>query len=640
MILFILFMFPPVISTWIFNHLRKKDQPPLFIFYIYSMFVILINIACFFAIIIRGRGGWDFVLIPENISVSFALKYSILSSCFSVSAPFVLHYFPRFLNCCLLLCRGITKALDLLLKRISINILTMSSSGKKWSVLKIIITIISDIVFIFSVLLIFVNAFLVKNWNTLDMAEILFHLSVPLKGVSSQMLELFIRECILPSVLITGIFNLFMFFNTRKGIFFIIKTVRKQLSILLFPFGKYLKFLLPFMAAFLLIWSLTITGKNFDYMTVIKQLLNPSAFIEENYVDPKMAEINFPENKKNLIYIIVESLENTYLSDELGGGQKENYIPEITQLLGKNVSFSNNDLFGGSRIPPSGWTVASIISQFAGIPLKVTTANQSGRNGVFLPNAYSLGQILEGNGYSNIFMQGSDASFSGKDIFLKSHGNYEIMDYIYAKKNNIIPEDYYVFWGFEDKILYSWAKDELLRLWNEGISPFNLTLLTVDTHHIGGYICDLCKNEYSQQYSNVIACMSRQLNDFVSWIEKQEFFKDTVIVITGDHPSMDPDYFYYLGKNYDRCALNIFINSAVKPQNTKNRNFSLMDLFPTTLTALGAEIPGNRLGLGVNLFSDEPSLMEIYGVDTVVSELKKLSKFYNRTFWLTSTANQ
>ena len=53
-------------------------------------------------------------------------------------------------------------------------------------------------------------------------------------------------------------------------------------------------------------------------------------------------------------------------------------------------------------------------------------------------------------------------------------------------------------------------------------------------------------------------------------------------------------------------------------------------LYPTTLAALGATIKGNKLGLGTNLFSNELTLIEKYGVEYVNNELMKTSKFYNK----------
>ncbi len=44
---------------------------------------------------------------------------------------------------------------------------------------------------------------------------------------------------------------------------------------------------------------------------------------------------------------------------------------------------------------------------------------------------------------------------------------------------------------------------------------------------------------------------------------------------------------------------------------------------------LGATIDGDKLGLGVNLFSNEKTLVEKYGVKYLNAELAKKSIFYN-----------
>lgn len=59
---------------------------------------------------------------------------------------------------------------------------------------------------------------------------------------------------------------------------------------------------------------------------------------------------------------------------------------------------------------------------------------------------------------------------------------------------------------------------------------------------------------------------------------------------------------------------------------------STMDLFPTTLAALGVGIEGNRLGLGTNLYSMRRTLLEEYGMDHVEAELKKASTYYADRF--------
>ena len=44
---------------------------------------------------------------------------------------------------------------------------------------------------------------------------------------------------------------------------------------------------------------------------------------------------------------------------------------------------------------------------------------------------------------------------------------------------------------------------------------------------------------------------------------------------------------------------------------------------------MGVKIEGDRLALGTNLFSDELTLIEKYGLEYVNEELMKTSKFYN-----------
>ena len=52
-------------------------------------------------------------------------------------------------------------------------------------------------------------------------------------------------------------------------------------------------------------------------------------------------------------------------------------------------------------------------------------------------------------------------------------------------------------------------------------------------------------------------------------------------------------------------------------------------MFPTTLASLNVKIKGNKLGLGVNLFSDEKTLVEQFGLEFLNQELLKKSFYYD-----------
>ena len=79
----------------------------------------------------------------------------------------------------------------------------------------------------------------------------------------------------------------------------------------------------------------------------------------------------------------------------------------------------------------------------------------------------------------------------------------------------------------------------------------------------------------------------------------------------------------------NRTIYNTYINS-IDSDNNKNRVFTNLDIYPTTLGALGVNIEGDRLGLGTNMFSSRKTLAEEYGLNKFRRELNKNSKFYKK----------
>ena len=212
------------------------------------------------------------------------------------------------------------------------------------------------------------------------------------------------------------------------------------------------------------------------------------------------------------------------------------------------------------------------------------------------------------------------------------------MDVVYdvytARKDGIIPRDYWTWWGMEDLHLFNYAKQKLTEISEIG-QPFAFTMLTVDTHHVGGYQCALCEESISgETYDQSISCSSRQVAEFVKWIQAQDFYENTTIIIVGDHESMDNGYFERnVEADYQRLLYNCFINTPATASKVTNRKFGSVDLFPTTLAAIGCTIEGDRLGLGTNLFSDLPTLMEKMGFQKFNDELAKSSTYYENNFF-------
>ena len=361
--------------------------------------------------------------------------------------------------------------------------------------------------------------------------------------------------------------------------------------------------------------------------------LSDSSFIGENYADPGKVQLTFPEKKRNLIYIFLESYENTFGEPEAGGPITDNFMPELTDLAEANINFSNDSGLGGAMTATgSTWTAAAMVTQTCGLIVQVPldAASYGGEN-PYMPGVVSIGELLAKEGYSNTLLVGSDADFADRDDYFHDHGNYNIIDTKSLKEEGRLDEDYRVWWGFEDEKLFSFAKEELTRLAAKD-QPFNFTMLTCDTHFPDGYVCQLCQEDYEEQYPNVVRCSSRQLAAFIQWIKEQPFYEDTTIVLSADHLTMDPNFMQDVEETYQRTMYNCFINAKAEPVKEKNRLFGPYDLYPTTLAAMGVTIEGNRLGLGTNLFSGIPTLVERHGYDLVEEEFNKSSDYYNQKF--------
>ena len=485
-----------------------------------------------------------------------------------------------------------------------------------------VLKIVSNILLILSIIIFIVSLYITVFFRGVTFEQLLYSV-INFKGTSA-------------SVLIKGLFAVILIFLILYIIYRLSKYLIKKIKyevIVKISFGKkntYINFNKLFKALsiiLLLIISFDML-KVYDYINMIK---SSSKLYENYYVDPREVSLNFPDKKRNLIFIYLESMEMSNGLVENGGFFNQSYIPNLEKLAQENINFSNTDKLGGSiMVYGANYTSASLVAHTAGIPLKVPIGWRNYKYyGKSLPGVYNLGDILKDNGYNNYFIIGSDGDYGGRKDYFR-HGDYEVYDYYWAIDEGLIDKDYHVWWGYEDKKLFEYAKDKLTEI-SMHEEPFNFTMLTVDTHFTDGYLDDSCENVFDKKYANAIYCSDSKVYEFIKWVKRQDFYDNTTIVIVGDHLSMQA-FFYKDDDTYERTVYNTFINSSIEPLNSKNRLFTAFDMFPTTLASLGVSIEGNKLGLGVNLFSNEKTLIEEFGKEKFEKELKANSVYYNNKF--------
>ena len=478
---------------------------------------------------------------------------------------------------------------------------------------KVIAAVLTGILFATSMIIFLGVLWVTRTWANLTMDELLYHLNTSLSGTNSSYITEYLLTGLLPALIFVVLYIIIL--KKYKDKFRIVVITALSVSLA---------------AVIATVFIVNSRLKVFRYM---ESLSEDSSFIEENYADPSQVSITFPEKKRNLIYIFLESMEITYSDTENGGGMKEDYIPLLTKLAEENECFAGekNGLNGAVSFPGTTWTTGGMFAAISGLPVKTFTFETGiPENTTIYPGITTIGEILKANGYKNVLFLGSDASFGGRDNMYRGHGDFEVIDLKHFVDIGYVPRFYNSdWWGLEDTKLFEKAKEELLTLAEED-EPFFFTTLTVDTHFEDGYVCPLCQNEHGKdQYGNVISCSDRQVTEFVEWLKEQDFYDDTTVIIAGDHPTMDSDFCKKVPADYQRRVYTAFINTAHEDSGKEEeyREYSTFDFFPTSLSAIGASIEGNRLGLGTDLYSEEQTIIEKYGFEYCFEEISKNSPY-------------
>lgn len=482
-------------------------------------------------------------------------------------------------------------------------------------------------------LLFFLTQWLATRYDRVSLEQVLYQMQTSISGTSKKLTSsASIRVGVFGTLLTLAQVGLYLVLSGKAE-----PWLKKWKAYLSYCSGGVCRFFSKRMISLslaLLLISLTVFGVRMEVFSYVENSVTNTDFIEQHYVDPDSVELTFPEEKQNLIYIFLESMENTFSDPTSCDTVADNYIPELTKLAQENVSFSHSEAMGGAQsLEGTTWTAAAMVAQTSGVTVKVPLAGDDyGEEEYYMPGITALGDILEAEGYRQVLLLGSKGAFANRDAYFADHGNYKMVDLVALKQEGRLDEDYYEWWGYEDEKLFAYAKEELTALAESG-EPFNFTMLTADTHFPDGYVCRLCENTYEEQYGNVMQCSDKQLRGFLDWIMEQPFFDNTTIILSGDHLTMDPEFLADIDESYVRTNYNCIINAQATPVRETGRQFGTIDMFPTTLAALGVQIEGDRLGLGTNLFSDKQTLSEQYGHTQLDEELQNDSDFYFENFF-------
>lgn len=320
-------------------------------------------------------------------------------------------------------------------------------------------------------------------------------------------------------------------------------------------------------------------------------------FFAQHYLPPARLTFTVDKKPRNLVLVYVESLETAYRRTDVFG---RDLLASLTAL--HPLTFDAYE-----QLPGTGYTIAALVSTQCAVPLQIVGVldwqKQGEKAPEFLPGATCLGDLLAAHGYRNVFMGGASLKFSGKGKFLVEHHYQEAFGRDEWLRRGV-PAGRMSGWGLHDDDLFAQARDKLRELHAAG-TPFNLTLLTVDSHWPAGYLSPGCRARGAQGLDQIVECTAGMVAELIRFIRTEGWDADTGVVVIGDHLSPPNSLSDPLSRVERRTIYNgFFARDTPTPNRAALVHF---DMLPTVLDFIGLHPDGGRVGLGFTAFGPPPA---------------------------------
>ena len=250
--------------------------------------------------------------------------------------------------------------------------------------LEIILCVLTGILGTIAVLFGLGIIWMFRTWSNLTLDQLIYQLNAPAEGADNSFFLSAVKSIVPGTVIFIGAFIAVsvILYKKEKKIFILTCIVLLASSIGLIS------------STFWYSWEKLEVE---EYLEALKEAENDGnyvgqvSFIDKNYIPPGSVKITAPDEKRNLIFIVMESMEVTYTDVEDGGAFEEGCIPELTELAKENEDFSGSDdtLNGGMVMPYSTWTMGALFAHQSSLPLNIPIQgnNMSTQEDILLPRA-------------------------------------------------------------------------------------------------------------------------------------------------------------------------------------------------------------------------------------------------------------
>lgn len=331
----------------------------------------------------------------------------------------------------------------------------------------------------------------------------------------------------------------------------------------------------------------------------IMRTIGKKPFVECNYMSMDEAQklyspLHIPADSvqfkpMNVVVFILESFGKQAMA--------RGYMPFLSELSHKGISFEYSYSTGRKSIDGMPSVLSSIPSFVE--PFFLTPASMNDLSGI-------AGELSRNKGYHSAFFHGAENGSMGFEAFAKATG---FQKYYGRTEYNQDPryhgdDDFDGTWAIWDEEFLQFYCDKM----SEMKQPFVTSVFTASSHPPYA-IPERYKEKFPPTNPRIFGSIrysDNALRLFFEKAQKQEWFKNTIFVLTADHTSesIDPQYISDLG----RYKVPIVIYAPSMPQLSgvdKERLISQADIMPTVLGLLGYDRP--YVAFGQDVLNSSPS---------------------------------
>jgi phosphoglycerol transferase MdoB-like AlkP superfamily enzyme len=269
----------------------------------------------------------------------------------------------------------------------------------------------------------------------------------------------------------------------------------------------------------------------------------------------------------NVILLIMEGVGKEYIGKL---SKEKSYTPFLDSLIEESLVFPNC-FANGKR------SIEGIPAILSGIPALMSEP--------FITSAYSgnsfnsLPSMLKSKGYYTAFYHGGTNGTMGFDNFSKSAG----FDLYFGRKEYANEADFDGSWGvYDEPFLLRFASDM-----NKAKQPFFSCLFTISSHHPYS-IPEKLKNTFSAGTLPIhqsVQYTDYSLRSFFKYASEQDWYQNTLFVITTDHTAL-AEHSFYFGRVGMYAIPQIFYRPDGSLKAVDQRVTQQIDIYPSILDYL------------------------------------------------------